>query len=111
MASPSRPPAPLTIRETRQYLLSHHGIRISRATFWREFMTDTTEISTVWCGALAHRGPAIAWTFSVESADRMAAAYRARRLSAPPASDPLSSAVTRFGERRPGKNRGPDEPA
>ncbi len=110
MTLPSRPPAPLTIREARLYLRHHHGIKISRATFWREFMDDATEISTVWCGALARRGPTIAWTFCVESVDRMAVAYRERRLGAPPSGESLLTAVTRFGERRPGKKGPPREP-
>ena len=37
---------------------------------------------------------------TVESVDRMAVAYRARRLGAPPSTDPLVSALTRFGKRR-----------
>lgn len=101
----SRAHDPVTIREARQHLLRTHGIRISRATFRREFMADATQVTTVWCGALAQRGRAVAWIFSVESVDRMAVAFRSRRVEAQPMSESLSSAVTRFGERRPAKKR------
>ena len=101
---------PLTIREARQHLLRTHGIRISRATSWREFMADATQVTTVWCGALAQRGAAVAWIFSVESVDRMAVAFRSRRVEAQPSSESLSFAVTRFGERRPAKKRSPSLP-
>lgn len=99
-------PEPLTIREARQYLLQHHGIRMSRATFWREFMTDAEAIVTVWCGILAVRGSSAAWTFTCETVDRMAAAYRARRQGRTvPRCDSAASPVERFGERRPRKKR------
>jgi hypothetical protein len=78
-------------------------------------MTDPLEVTSVWCGALAQCGPAVAWTFPIEAVDRMGIAWNARRRTRPRAdAAPLESPVSRFGEERPQKARprsSPDEMA
>lgn len=82
MASPL-PTRRLTITQIIAHFEAAHGVRISRATFWRYFLPPERNGMEHWCGELEHRPPNVAVTFTPSDVDRMARSYSAYRSGKP----------------------------
>jgi hypothetical protein len=88
---PSIPSQRLTIKQAIAYFDAAHGIRISRATFWRYFLPPEHNGMQHWGAELERRQPNVAVTFASSDLDRLARSYAAYRSGKPPWYDSVNS--------------------